>query len=195
MATHPARRGWSYAEFRRLPDDGNRYEVIDGELFVTPSPLTIHQKIVGRIFAAIEAFCEEHGAGTVLFAPCDVIFGEGDYLEPDLVFVRRDREEIIGERGIEGPPDLVVEVLSESTAMRDRGIKRDRYAGYGVPEYWIVDSDAKAIEVYRLIQNDLRRTQIARDVLSWSPGVDGPELLLDVPHLLRPLKDHSRSSR
>jgi Uma2 family endonuclease len=196
MATQTApARGWTYEEFARLPDDGNRYEVIAGELYVTPAPGSIHQRVVWRLGTALENFCEEHGAGTMYGAPYDVIFGEGDYLEPDIVFVRRDREDIVEKHGMVGAPDLVVEVLSDSTARRDRGIKRERYAAYGVPEYWIIDTEARRIDVLRLTAGELRRAETATDFLRWQPLSVGPELVIDVPHLLRPVDDHTSKSR
>jgi Uma2 family endonuclease len=196
MATRTAAvRDWTYEEFARLPDDGNRYEVIAGELYVTPAPGSIHQRVVWRLGTALENFCEEHGVGTMYGAPYDVIFGEGDYLEPDLIFVRRDREDIIQKHAAVGAPDLVVEILSDSTARRDRGIKRERYAAYGVPEYWIVDTEAKQIEVLRLTGGDLRRAEMSTDFLHWQPVPGGPELVIDVPHLLRPVNDHSSKPR
>jgi Uma2 family endonuclease len=192
MSTQSAVRGWTYEEFSRLPDDGNRYEVIAGELYVTPAPGTLHQRVSTRLSAMLERFCEEDGAGTSYHAPYDVLFGEGDYLEPDLIFVRRDREaEVIKDHAAVGAPDLVVEILSDSTARRDKGIKRERYAAYGVSEYWIIDADAKHIEVYRLSGGDLRRVEVADDVLHYQPVPGGPELVIDVPHLLRPANDHS----
>jgi Uma2 family endonuclease len=192
MSTQPAVRGWTYEEFANLPDDGNRYEVIAGELYVTPSPTSIHQRVVARLTAMIEVFTQEHGLGTLFSAPYDVIFGEGDYLEPDLLFVRREREEIVKDHAMVGAPDLVVEVLSPSTSRRDRGLKRERYAAYGVPEYWIIDTDLASIEVCRLSGGDLRRVEVASDFLRWRPAPGGPELVIDVPHLMRPPTDHSR---
>jgi Uma2 family endonuclease len=192
MTTQPAVREWTYAEFARLPDDGNRYEVIAGELYVTPAPGRIHQKVSARLVSLFERFSEEQGAGTAYHAPFDVIFGEGDYMEPDLIFVRRDREdEVIKEHAAVAAPDLVVEILSGSTARRDRGIKRERYAAYGVSAYWIVDTDAKQVEVYRLTGGELRWVRTETDWLRYRPKPRGPELVIDVPHLLRPANDHS----
>ncbi|MFW6078787.1 MAG: Uma2 family endonuclease [Gemmatimonadota bacterium] len=200
------RRRWSYAEFARLPsDDGNRYEVIAGELHVTPSPRPLHQTIVARLDRLLGGFVERHGLGWVAPGPIDVLFAEGDYLAPDLVFVRRERMGIVSERGLERAPDLVVEVLSGSTAGRDRGIKRERYARYGVPEYWVVDPKARRIEVCRQGEGPdrskadsdhtaagdgrtagyLEGPDIVEDVLTWRPGPDGPELEIPVPHLMR----------
>ncbi|MBI4409342.1 MAG: Uma2 family endonuclease, partial [Gemmatimonadetes bacterium] len=149
MAT-PSTRRWSYSEFARLPNDGNRYEVIAGELCVTPAPTTPHQRIIGNLYYLLRGFVDEHDLGSVWLSPVDVLLAEGDYLEPDLVFVRREREGIISERGIEATPDLVIEVLSESTAERDRGLKRERYAYFGVPQYWIVDPGSRTVLVYQL---------------------------------------------
>ena len=184
MSSHAAARRWTYEEFARLPDDGNRYEVIGGELYVTPTPKAIHQKILMRLGAAVEVFTAEHGVGE-LFGPLDVLFGEGDYMEPDLVFVRSDRLDIVTDRGAEGPPDLIVEVLSPTTAIRDRGIKRERYAYFGVPEYWVVDPVRKRIEVYRLGEDADRPAEIAAERLEWQPVEGGPVLSLDVSQLLR----------
>jgi Uma2 family endonuclease len=145
-----------------------------------------------RLGAMIEVFTQEHGLGTLFSAPYDVIFGEGDYLEPDLLFVRREREEIVKDHAMVGAPDLVVEVLSPSTSRRDRGLKRERYAAYGVPEYWIIDTDLVQVDVYRLSGGDLRRTEVATDFLRWRPAPNGPELVIDVKHLMRAPTDYSR---
>ena len=186
MATNPAVRRWTYEEFRRLPDDGNRYEVIAGELYLTPAPRAVHQEIVGYLSEVLRPFVRKHGLGRVLPGPIDVLFAEGDYLEPDLVFVRHDRREIVTDRGIEAAPDLVIEVLSTSTAARDRGIKRERYALFGVPEYWIVDADARQIEIHRN-QEPPRLPQVVRDTLAWRPVPGGPVLEIDVQEVLRGL--------
>jgi Uma2 family endonuclease len=185
MSTHPAARRWTYAEFARLPDDGNRYEVIGGELHVTPAPTTLHQKIVTRIARTLEEFAELHGLGEVFVGPVDVLFAEGDYLEPDLVFVRRERLDVVSDRGLEGAPDLVVEVLSPTTASRDRRLKRERYAHFGVPEYWIVDPVARRIEVHGAAGGAARKTHLTNQTLEWQPVAGGPTLTIDVARLLR----------
>jgi Uma2 family endonuclease len=196
MSTHPAVREWTYAEFARLPDDGNRYEVIAGELYVTPAPSTIHQAVSFRLVRLFGNFCEEQQAGIAFHAPYDVIFGDGDYMEPDLIFVRRERmDDVIKDHGAVAPPDLVVEILSDGTEHRDRGIKRERYAAYGVPEYWIINTDAKHVEVYRLTRGDLRRVAVEDDVLRYRPAPGESELVIDVPHLLRPANDFSARPR
>lgn len=185
MSRHSAARAWTYEEFARLPEDGNRYEVIAGELIVTAPPDTSHQEASARLFMRLRGFAtEQHGLGTVLFAPVAVLLSEGDYLEPDLVFLRREHEHYRTRRAIEGPPDLVVEILSPTTARQDRGIKRERYARFGVPEYWIVDTDRLRVDVYR----DGADLPVAfTEVLRWQPVEGGPVLELDVAELLAAL--------
>ncbi len=184
MATQPARSVWTYAEFARLPDDGNRYEVIAGEVHMTPAPRPLHQRAVISLSSLLEGFAREHDLGWVLPGPIDVLFAEGDYFEPDLVFVRRERKEIISDRGVEGPPDLVVEVLSGSTAARDRGIKRERYALFGVAHYWAVDVEERRIEVYRMLE-DPERPRVVTDYFAWRLHPQAPELTISVSEVLK----------
>ncbi|HVG44364.1 MAG TPA: Uma2 family endonuclease [Longimicrobium sp.] len=186
MSTQSAVRRWTYDEFARLPDDGNRYEIIGGELYVTPAPTLTHQKVVTRLMFALEQFIRAHGLGELYVGPVDVLFAEGDYLEPDLVFVRTDRTTILKDRGVEGAPDLVVEVLSPKTAARDRKLKRERYAHFGVAEYWIVDPTMRRIEVHRAGDDRMQRIEVATESLQWTPVPGGPTLTLNVPELFPP---------
>ncbi|HEX2076311.1 MAG TPA: Uma2 family endonuclease [Longimicrobium sp.] len=188
MTPQPAVREWTYEEFARLPDDGNRYEVIAGELYVTPPPETPHQVVSGRFYLEMAGFgMKEHQLGEVLYSPLAVLFGEGDYLEPDIVFLRSDHTQYRTRRAIEGPPDLIIEILSRSTASQDRGIKRERYAHFGVPEYWIIDPDRRRVEVYRL-QEDANRPTYVTDRLRWQPVEGGPVLELNIRELLTNLE-------
>jgi Uma2 family endonuclease len=132
------------------PDDGNRYEVIGGELYVTPPPRTVHQSALGVLHWYLFSYVKEHPIGRVLFAPVGVILDDENGVQPDLVYVARERESIIGERAINGAPDLVVEVLSPSTRARDRGIKMRRYAAAGVSHYWMLDPRSRSLQAYRL---------------------------------------------
>jgi Uma2 family endonuclease len=118
-----------------------------------------------------------------------VLFGEGDYLVPDLVWIRRERIGIISDRGIEGAPDLIVEVASPATADRDRGIKRERYANYGVPHYWIVDPRQRHVEVYRMLEDPNGPRVVARESFTWTPVPGGPVLEVDVPELFSGLDE------
>ncbi|HEX8690804.1 MAG TPA: Uma2 family endonuclease [Longimicrobium sp.] len=193
MATQSLARVWTYEEFAALPDDGNRYEVIAGELYMTPAPGTPHSRVAFELGFQIELFLRTHGlGGWVVTSPVDVLLAEGDYLEPDLVYVRRERKGIIKQRGIEAAPDLVVEVISPSTADRDRGIKRERYAYFGVPHYWVVDLDARQIEVYRMLVDPLR-PEIVKDMLEWQPIPGGPVLKIDVQQTLQSALESSSS--
>ena len=133
-----------------MPDDGNRYEAIEGDLHMTPAPTTLHQRVSKRLTYALDRILERPGLGEVFVAPYGVEFpATGEGVQPDIVFVSRKRREIITEAGIVGAPDLVVEILSPSTAGRDRTIKLRLYERHGVREYWIVDTDENAIDVWR----------------------------------------------
>ncbi len=145
---------FTYDDLQHFPDDGNRYEIVDGELFVTPSPIPLHQRIIGNLFARLWNYVKEHDLGEAYVAPLDVAFTNTTVLEPDLLFVSKARLHIIGEKNLSGPPDLVVEVLSESSSRLDREIKPKQYALYGVPEFWRIDPWAKTVEVFRLNQGN-----------------------------------------
>jgi Uma2 family endonuclease len=145
-----ARAVLTYADYAALPNDGNRYELLDGELFVTPSPAPRHQIILANLVRALDGYVQSRRLGMVLFAPLDVIFADTAVAEPDLVYLDNTRTSLISQRGIEGAPALLVEVLSPSTARTDRRVKFGLYARYQVPFYWIVDPEARTLEAYRL---------------------------------------------
>lgn len=190
MEANRTRHRWTYEEYVRLPQPsearGTRFEVIDGELYVTPGPSRRHQRIVVRLTALLHRFVEENLLGEVLVSPFDVLFAEGDYVEPDLLFVRSDRLEILTERGAEGPPDLLVEVISPSTSARDLGLKLDRYRLFGVAEYWVIDPDERAVLVWRRADGASEPLALApADTLRWQPHAGGPVLEISVAELLR----------
>ena len=134
----------------RMPDDGNRYEFIGGRLYMTPAPVLRHQFISGRLYGAQTETLERAGHGKVCYAPVLVEFpATGDRVQPDILFISKERRRIVGEKHVTGAPDLVVEILSPSTAHRDRGVKLDLYARQGVREYWIVDPDEDVVDVWR----------------------------------------------
>jgi len=141
----------TYTDYAALPDDGRRYELHDGEIEVTPAPSTKHQTVVKNLLFLLEGYLREHRIGTLLQAPVDLILSETTVLQPDLLVVLRGRESLITDRGIEGPPDLVVEVLSPGTASRDRKSKFQLYARHGVSHYWIVDPNARRLEAYGIM--------------------------------------------
>ncbi len=132
------------------PEDNRIYEVIDGELFVTPAPGPAHQYCIFELGFVLRGWIGSGNLGVVFLAPLGVELDDEDGVEPDLIFISRERAGIIQERGIFGAPDLVVEVLSPSTAARDRGIKARRYAAAGVRHYWLLDPQAKTLEPFVL---------------------------------------------
>lgn len=147
MAASPQARRVSWDDIKDVPEGGPRLEILDGELFVSPAPTWRHQRIIGELFVALRGHVEGRRLGKVAFAPVDVIFDPHNVVEPDLLYVSTGRQGIIGDR-IGGAPDLCVEVLSPSSVTRDRQAKHAVYARFGVREYWIVDPDAEAVEVY-----------------------------------------------
>ncbi len=160
------------------PDDDKRYEVIDGELYVTPPPSWQHQNASSVLLSYLGPHVRQNRLGWVVSAPTGVVLDEENGVESDLVYVSRERVHLISERGIEGPPDLVVEVLSPSTASRDRGIKLRRYARAGVPHYWIVAPETRSLEAHRLGEQGYHVTGV------YGPGsVFRPELFpgLEIP--------------
>jgi len=146
--TWPEQGQWTYEDWLDLPDDGFKYEVIDGELHVTPAPSTAHQHVSARLHVAMANFVDARALGHVLAAPVGVrLPGQAVPLQPDLVFVPAARSDMIGPQHIDGVPDLLVEILSPSNWPFDRRDKLQAYQAGGVPEYWLVDYRAKTIEV------------------------------------------------
>lgn len=148
----PAEGMWTYEDYALLPDDGKRYEVIRGELYVSAAPRPLHQRVITRLSYFLEGFLGNSDIGTAYVAPIDVILPEklGDPVQPDIVAIRRENLRIIDELNIQGAPDLVVEVLSPSNPAHDRKLKYDLYADAGVQEYWIIDPHSRTVEIHVL---------------------------------------------
>ena len=140
----------TFEEFRQFPSDGKRYELVRGEVHVTPAPATRHQAIVQNLSGNLWPLVIKNRLGEVWTAPLDVRLSEDTAFEPDLIFISNARAGIIQEDWIAGAPDLVVEVLSPSTAGYDRATKLPVYAESGVSEFWLIDSRAKTVEVLKL---------------------------------------------
>jgi Uma2 family endonuclease len=190
MAMPETLERWTAAQVRELPDDGKRYEVVDGELFVTPSPTWNHQDAVGELFVALRAYCRAAGLGHAAVSPADIELDPRTLVQPDVFVVplnegRRPKnwEDI---RGLL----LVVEVLSPSTARADRSVKRRRFQRAGVPEYWIVDVDARLIERWRPSDE---RPEIITDRLIWQPEKAAAPFLLDLPEFFKSVLPEARS--
>jgi Uma2 family endonuclease len=146
----------TYADYAAIPADGRRYELHEGEVSVTPASGTRHQRVVGNLFVALREHVTARGLGEVFVSPIDCILSDTSVVQPDIVYVATARGSVVRERGIEGVPTLVVEVLSPSTVQIDGGVKRQLYARHGIPYYWIVDPDARRIEAYLLAEGAYR---------------------------------------
>ncbi len=142
---------WTYKDYLKLDDDA-RYEIIDGELIMAPSPITNHQTVSKKVQHILYKL-EEKGIGTVFNAPLDVVFAENQVVQPDIIFILPENKKIIQEKGIFGSPDLVIEILSPSSAQRDRDKKYHLYERFGVKEYWIIDPLWHTVEIFVLENN------------------------------------------
>jgi len=147
----------TYDDFVRFPDDGMRHEIIDGVHHVTPSPNTRHQRIVGNLFVALAAHLKDTRAGEVFVAPFDVVFSDWDIVEPDLLYISRERAGVLTEQHVRGAPDLVVEILSPGTRKTDELTKHKLYERFDVQEYWIVDPELDAIDIHRRVEGVFAR--------------------------------------
>ncbi|MCL6521399.1 MAG: Uma2 family endonuclease [Firmicutes bacterium] len=137
-----------YDHLRQLPEDGRRYELAEGVLWASSPPRERHQRVVARLVAWLDGLGRA-GLGRVYPAPFDVVLSEETVFQPDVLFVREEHRGVVTEENVQGPPDLVVEVLSEATRECDLGLKLRLYAHYGVPETWIVDPDGRSVRIFR----------------------------------------------
>jgi len=146
MVSSPALR-FTYQDYLLLPEE-RRYEILDGDLFMTPAPTPYHQIVAGNLYSSLREHVYKGRLGQVIMAPCDVLLSETDVVQPDILFVSKKRASIIEEKYISAAPDLVVEVLSPATAERDRTLKMKTYARFGVRELWVAVHDAKSIALF-----------------------------------------------
>lgn len=180
----------TYDDFLLFPDDGKRHEIIDGEHYVTASPSTRHQLLVGRLHFAIEFFLRQRaGVGRIFLAPFDVVFTRWDVVEPDLLFISGEQEHILTDKNVQGSPALVIEILSPGTRTVDEHIKRRLFDREGVKEYWLVDAELNRVNVFRRKTDgtfpcEMVLTRDAHDVLT-TPLMPGLAISLD--ELLAPL--------
>ena len=147
---------FTYDDYLLLPDDGKRYEILDGELLMSPSPKHLHQKVSLRLARILADFVENNSLGEILCAPFDVVLSPDHVVQPDILFVSNQNIEKIKETHFAGTPDFVIEILSKSTLQRDRIVKRKIYARFGLQEYWLVHPEKKYIQILRLQTGDLR---------------------------------------
>src|SRR4030067_1837545 len=165
------KKKYTYDDYLKTPDD-KRYELIEGELYMTPSPITNHQRISGKIDFELRKFVLENDCGEVFYAPYDVYFDDENVVQPDILFISKERLNIIGEKNLQGAPDLVIEILSESNAYRDLIQKKKQYGKFGVKEYWIVIPGEELVEVHILKDN----TYVLHKTYGKDDAVESPYL-------------------
>jgi Uma2 family endonuclease len=173
---------WTRAEVLALPDDGNRYELVDGELLVSPSPSAPHQRAVTEMFRLVDPYVRAHRLGHVCISPADLDLRSSQLVQPDLFVGGAPGSPPPLEWDEFGIPILVVEVLSPSTARNDRVTKRRRHQRSGVEQYWIVDLDARLVEVWT---PDAHQPTIVDARLRWQPDARVPALVIDLPAYFR----------
>lgn len=175
----PEKERYTYEDYAQLPE-GAPYELICGELVMTPSLSAEHQRVLRRLSWSIQQYIDENEPGEIFFAPMDVYFSEEDTPQPDLIFVAQDRLDIIGVQKIEGAPDLIVEVLSPSTAYRDLTTKKRLYEQHGVKEYWTVDPEQHTVEIFENTEEGfLQHARVVEKGTATSKLLDGFSIDLD----------------
>jgi Uma2 family endonuclease len=161
----------TYDDYCLLPNDRNRYEILDGELSVTPAPATKHQTALGNLYRFLANHIVANPLGKLFIAPTDLILAPTTIVQPDLIFIGNDRLHIITERAIEGPATLVIEILSPTTHRTDRGTKAQLYAKHQVPQYWLVDPDQRTVEAYELVIDRYDLTASASGAEVFAPSL------------------------
>lgn len=174
------REHWTAADLRALPDDGKRYEIIDGELFVSPSPTYTHQHLVTQIWLLLHQYATGNGFGRAMISPADIELSDDTVVQPDVFVFPTPAGKHIERWEDIGRLLLAVEILSPGTARTDRTVKRRRYQREGIPEYWIVDSDSHLIERWRPTDD---RPEILGERLEWQPVAGVPPLVIELAAL------------
>jgi Uma2 family endonuclease len=159
-----------------------RYEVLDGQLFASPTPLRVHQHVLGDLACTVKFFVDQHRLGKTIFGPIGVMLAEYDAVQPDLVYVSNERQGILSPRAVEGVPDLIVEITEPATSQRDRGLKLQRYVATYVPHYWIVDALEQTMEERVLGEDGYGPPTIYRVGETFQPTLF-PGLSIDVTRL------------
>jgi len=150
MATPVKRAVLTYQDYLQLPDDGNRYEIIKGELYVSPAPSMKHQWTATQLTIVVGGHVSERDLGHVYAAPSDVFFSETSIVQPDLLFISKDRLHILTAPNVKGAPDLVIEVISPSSTKTDQETKRVLYEEQGVRHYWIFEPVERWVRAFEL---------------------------------------------
>jgi len=161
----------TYDEYCLLPNDRNRYEILDGELSVTPAPATRHQTVLGNLHRVLANHVVANQLGKLFIAPTDLIVAPTTVVQPDLIFIGNDRPHIVTERAIEGSPTLVIEILSPTTHRTDRVTKAQLYAKYAVPHYWLIDPSQQTLEAYDLVTDHYNLVASVRNAEVFTPSL------------------------
>jgi Uma2 family endonuclease len=185
MAMPHAATDWTVEMVHALPEDGKRYEIIDGELFVNPAPRLLHQAAVGELYTRLREYCHEHRIGVTLASPADIVFGPRTLVQPD-VFVSLPFEGRAPREWSEVKLLLAVEILSPSSQRADRMVKRRLFQRERVPEYWIVDLDARLFSRWR--PEDTRPEEIDGR-MEWAPAAGMAPLVIELPEFFEGLTE------
>ena len=172
-----ATKEWTAEMLETLPDDGNRYEIIEGELYVSPGPAWRHQHVLSELMLSFGIYLKQNRTGFALMAPADVVFDRRNVVEPDLFVTPLVEGRNPSSYEEAGSLLLAIEILSPSTGRLDRTKKRDLYRRFGVAEYWIVDVDARLVERWR---PDDARPEIVEGLIEWRPSAEQPPLRIDL---------------
>lgn len=157
----PLQKTFTYQDYLKLPEDGNRYEVIEGELVMVAAPYSFHQYVSQNIEFELRIFLKSNELGQYYHAPIDVVLSDTTIVQPDIIFISRDNMKILTEKNITGSPDLVIEIISPSTAYYDLIEKKEIYERHGVREYWLVDPKKQWVEVYQNVNQKFELLQRA----------------------------------
>ena len=169
----------TYEDYCATPDD-KRCELLNGDLMMVPAPNMRHQRVQRRLSYKLTQYIDDHALGELFFAPCDVVLSNTDVVEPDILFISRKREHLLTAENVRGAPDLVIEILSPSTAERDLGYKHELYGRHGVLEYWVLDPMAETVAAHRQRDGVLELTDtFGRADTLRTPLLKGLELQLD----------------
>jgi len=180
IAYRAKRNKLTYQDYLQFPDDHYRYEVIDGELYMSPSPKVLHQRTLLRLGLILQNFLTKNQEGEIFIAPVDVILSESDIVVPDIIFIAANNNKILTENNVQGAPDLIIEILSRYNPSNDLVRKKAMYEFYGIKEYWIVDPQEKAVLLYSLMDRKYGEArQLRHNDILHSNILSGLEIKLD----------------
>ena len=184
MSDHNPNRRLTYEDYILIPDDLRRHEIIDGVHHISLTPWVLHQDVLLHLLVDLANFIEKHDLGEIYHAPVDVLLSPHDIVMPDILFISKERLNILTEANVQGTPDLLIEITWDDTRERDEGIKLQRYGLFGVREYWVVDPQREATRVYRLTESGLQlASSLSKEDTLSSPLLPG--LTLSVAEVIK----------